>query len=238
MPHLHVSSVAPTLIEVPALAPALQRRLRHVSLVKRIRSGVAQLAGGLVVVSGAAFALPAMAAPEQVAADVTAPAVQQLVVAGALPLAAVPRDSYAAIAPPSLQYPLPFGSSVASGYGPRVCANCSSNFHHGIDIFPGAGTPIATMASGVVSKAEPAGGGSMGVSVTIDHVVNGEAVTSVYGHLQVGSMPLNVGDTVAVGEIIGRVGATGNANGAHLHFEVRPGGGASVNPYEWIAARI
>ena len=49
---------------------------------------------------------------------------------------------------------------------------------------------------------------------------------------------LRDGQRVAAGQLIGYVGDSGDANGApaHLHFEVRPGGGAPVSPYPWLVA--
>ncbi|WP_168220086.1 MULTISPECIES: M23 family metallopeptidase [unclassified Salinibacterium] len=222
----------------PSLPPALLRRLRGVRTVKALRSPVGVLTAGLLAAASIALVLPTTTGSEALVASVPEPPAQSLSIAAASPLAALARDSYSAVAPPKLQYPLPPGSAVASGYGPRECSNCYSNFHHGIDIFPGAGTPIAAMANGVVSKANAAGDNAMGVNVHIDHVIDGVPVTSVYGHLQAGSLGLRVGDTVTVGQLIGRVGATGNAAGAHLHFEIHPGGSGSVNPYAWLAARI
>src|SRR5690606_27660074 len=216
----------------------LRRRFASAARVRRLSPAIAVLSLGSLASATLAFAAPmTIDEPAGVVSSVTA-SPQSLSIAATAPITALARDTYSAVLPPQLQYPLPLGSAVASGYGPRQCSNCYSNFHHGIDIFPGAGTPIAAMANGVVSKANAAGDNAMGVNVHIDHVIDGVPVTSVYGHLQAGSLGLRVGDTVTVGQIIGRVGATGNAAGAHLHFEIHPGGSGSVNPYAWLAARI
>ena len=57
-----------------------------------------------------------------------------------------------------------------------------------------------------------------------------------YAHLADFAPGLQVGSRVRAGQIIGWVGSTGNASGAHLHFEIRPGGGEAVNPYPILAA--
>ncbi|HYI33368.1 MAG TPA: hypothetical protein VEX88_07905, partial [Glaciibacter sp.] len=61
--------------------------------------------------------------------------------------AATPRYSGAAI-----QWPVPSSSRVSGDYGPRIapCAGCST-FHKGADLTPGLGTPITSIASGVVT---------------------------------------------------------------------------------------
>ena len=58
---------------------------------------------------------------------------------------------------------------------------------------------------------------SAGNRVTIDH---GDGVVTKYYHLANGSIPVQVGDSVAAGHIIGQMGSTGYSTGAHLHFQL------------------
>ncbi|VXB16329.1 M23 family metallopeptidase [Frigoribacterium sp. 9N] len=136
----------------------------------------------------------------------------------------------------TVQWPFQTGVPISSGFGARQVANCGfcSTFHQGLDFVPGAGSPIQAIADGVVSKVDGPSG-ALGNNVWIDHVVNGQKVTSVYAHMQTGSVEVREGDTVTVGTIIGKVGSTGNSTGAHLHFEIVIGG-VPVDPYPWLQA--
>ncbi|GEM_PF-517156 len=134
----------------------------------------------------------------------------------------------------TIQWPFPVGVHIGSYYGWRSCAGCTAN-HHGIDFNPGYGAEIQAIADGTVSVAQN-GGGSLGVVMMIDHVIDGQVVTSVYAHMQYDSMRYRVGDTVKVGDIVGNVGSTGLSTGPHLHFEIRIGGveGYWVDPLAWL----
>lgn len=90
--------------------------------------------------------------------------------------------------------------------------------HGGVDIAQPYGTPIRSVAKGSVYRKAYERGGA-GYYITIRHAGN---VFSQYHHLRA-SAPLSVGAPVQVGQVIGYVGATGNATGNHLHFEIRTG---------------
>jgi murein DD-endopeptidase MepM/ murein hydrolase activator NlpD len=109
--------------------------------------------------------------------------------------------------------------------------------HGGQDFNPGLGAEIQAIADGVVSNSTDSGG-SLGVVMMIDHVINGEKITSVYAHMEYDSRRFEVGDVVEVGDVIGNTGSTGMSTGPHLHFEIRIGGinGTKVDPLEWLWA--
>ncbi len=127
----------------------------------------------------------------------------------------------------SIQWPLAYGVRLSSGYGPR-----RGRMHFGIDLVPGAGAPIQAIAEGTVRVASEAGGG-YGVHVILDHVIDGQMVTTHYAHMQYRSLGVQAGDTVQVGDFLGKVGNTGQSNGAHLHFEVLING-VNVNPLTFM----
>ncbi len=60
---------------------------------------------------------------------------------------------------------------------------------------------------------------------------------TLYGHLQDDSITVETGDTVCKGQILGKMGQTGNAYGPHLHFEIRKGNNScysTVDPMDYI----
>ena len=118
--------------------------------------------------------------------------------------------------PISLAWPL--RAPLGSPFGPR-----GTGFHPGIDLTAWTGVPVGAAASGRVFFAAYDRGG-YGNLVEIAH---GAGVVSMYAHLS--SVSVRVGQRVATGTRVGRVGATGEATGPHLHFEVRIRG-AAVDP--------
>ncbi|MFD5866587.1 M23 family metallopeptidase [Agromyces sp. NPDC127015] len=126
----------------------------------------------------------------------------------------------------------------SGGYGPRdaPCAGCST-FHDGVDFTPGDGTPVMSIADGVVVKATENGGG-LGVNVEVEHNIGGELVTSSYAHMQFGSIAVSVGQRVSAGQQLGLVGTTGQSTGPHLHLEMFGADGARFDGFAWLAAHI
>ncbi|MFF1633056.1 M23 family metallopeptidase [Leifsonia sp. NPDC058248] len=139
--------------------------------------------------------------------------------------------------PPRVVWPVGAGAAVSDGFGARVAptAGASSN-HQGVDFDPGLGTPVHSAAAGVVRETVTTDSGGCGVNITIDHRQNGAPFSTVYCHLAVGSVVVAPGQRVAAGQQIASVGDTGVSTGAHLHFEVHPGGGAAVDPLAWLHA--
>jgi murein DD-endopeptidase MepM/ murein hydrolase activator NlpD len=135
-------------------------------------------------------------------------------VAGAATVAALRKPP--AVCPIPLAWPLQ--APVGDPFGPR-----RNRFHAGIDLLASLGTPVAAAAPGRVVFAGFAQGG-WGRLVVVAHR---DGVNTMYAHL----FAINVrrGASVMTGEQLGLVGATGEATGPHLHFEVRLRG-AAVDP--------
>ena len=132
-----------------------------------------------------------------------------------------------------VQWPVPANTTMTSAYGYRSCDGCSSD-HKGIDLTPGLGYPVQAVADGVVITAEEANGG-LGVNVVLEHVIDGEVTRTVYGHMEFGSLEVEAGQKVTLGQQIGTVGNTGSSTGPHLHFEVIIDE-VQINPLPWLIA--
>lgn len=89
--------------------------------------------------------------------------------------------------------------------------------HKGVDFAAPTGTPVRSVADGVVTRAGWAGG--HGNQVEVKHE---GGYTTGFSHLS--KMHVKVGERVRQGQIVGRVGSTGMSTGPHLHYEFRVNG--------------
>lgn len=123
-------------------------------------------------------------------------------------------------------YSAPSSAYISSGYGYRTNPITKrSEFHNGIDLPAPSGTPIYAPADGVVSSSGVKGG--YGNCVVISH---GGGVVTLYGHAS--TLHCKAGQSVKKGDLIARVGTTGQSTGNHLHFTIYEGG-ATVNPMSY-----
>ena len=123
-------------------------------------------------------------------------------------------------------WPVPGYGTASQGY--------DATKHTGIDISAEQGVAVIAAADGTVSHVQTwdgsttTGDQSYGNMVQITHA---DERTTLYAHLS--KVLVSSGDSVSAGETIGYVGDTGNADGAHLHFEVRQSG-QTVDPRPFI----
>ncbi|MGD8374739.1 MAG: LysM peptidoglycan-binding domain-containing M23 family metallopeptidase [Acidobacteriota bacterium] len=105
---------------------------------------------------------------------------------------------------------VPVAGPINSRFGPR-----HGRMHYGLDIGAPSGTPVRAARDGTVLYA---GNGYRGYGrlVILDH---GDGYRTLYAHNR--RLRARAGQKVRAGEVIAEVGASGNATGPHLHFEVR-----------------
>lgn len=128
----------------------------------------------------------------------------------------------------------PTTGRLTSNFGQRWGA-----FHSGIDIGKGGrggSIPIVAAASGSVIRANY--DRSYGNVVMITHVIDGQVMTTVYGHME--SLSVSNGQRVEKGQMLGYMGSTGHSTGPHLHFEIHhgPWNGSrtnAVNPLKYVS---
>ena len=126
-------------------------------------------------------------------------------------------------------FPLPekFMGIISWGYDKEAIHPISKKLmtHKGIDVPAPTGTPVYAAGGGVVKKAEMVDG--WGKLIVLEHAAG---YTTFYAHLD--EINVETGVKVAEGELIGKVGNTGQSTGPHLHYEVRIKG-EHVNPADY-----
>lgn len=106
----------------------------------------------------------------------------------------------------------------------------SCRSHAGVDIGASEGTPVYSISDGKVVYAEYGWNGGYGNKIVVQHYINGQNYTSLYGHLS--GINVDVGDIVTKDSVIGFVGNTGNSYGAHLHLNLCIGLTSCVSRWE------
>jgi murein DD-endopeptidase MepM/ murein hydrolase activator NlpD len=134
--------------------------------------------------------------------------------------AATASDPRPGVAKGNIAWPL--DGRITGGFGLRG----RHHHHDGIDIDGSQGEVVRAVAAGIVVRS--GNEGKYGKTVLIDH---GDGVTTLYAHAS--RLLVEEGDRVDAGESIAEVGATGNAHGTHLHFEVRKNG-HPVDPLPYL----
>ncbi len=107
--------------------------------------------------------------------------------------------------------------------------------HEGNDIMADRGTPLLAVVDAKVIRLTRVESSLGGISLWLERA---DGTQYYYAHLTSITAGLDVGTKVAVGQVVGTVGNTGDARyGApHLHFEIHPGGGSAVDPYTHLVA--
>ncbi|CAL9481080.1 MULTISPECIES: M23 family metallopeptidase [unclassified Streptomyces] len=129
------------------------------------------------------------------------------------------------------QYTLPTSSYTLTSTFGQAGAYWSSGYHTGLDFAAPTGTLIKAVHTGTITAAGWDGSYGYKTVLTLD-----DGTEIWYAHQS--SINVSVGQKVTTGDVIGRVGATGNVTGAHLHFEVHPAGSSGgVDPAAWLAGK-
>lgn len=145
--------------------------------------------------------------------------------------ATIAADTYVNNPNGIVQYPFSRGVPLTDPFGYRT--EPVAQFHDGQDFAAGYGAAIRSIAGGVVLESGSTTDGC-GTGMKISHKIEGLDVTSRYCHMQEGSTLVDVGAEVQIGQMIGRVGATGMSFGPHLHFVIEVAGEA-VEPMAFLA---
>ena len=123
----------------------------------------------------------------------------------------------------------PAAGPLTSGFGPRTDPTSGATVvHAGVDLAPGCDAPIVAASAGIVVRSGPSTG--YGNLIVVDH---GGGTVTRYAHMEDDDVLVVVGQQVAGGQQIARVGTKGDSTGCHLHFEVLLDG-VPVDPVAYL----
>ncbi len=103
-------------------------------------------------------------------------------------------------------------------------------FHDGIDYAARSGTPIYTVAAGIVTASGWRGG--YGKTVEVSH---GKGLVSRYAHNR--KLLVKVGDKIRKGQKIALMGSTGRSTGPHVHYEILENG-KPISPHQFMVKKV
>ncbi|QKW08121.1 M23 family metallopeptidase [Streptomyces sp. NA04227] len=127
-------------------------------------------------------------------------------------------------------YSLPTSSYTLTSHFGDAGSMWSSGYHTGLDFAAPTGTPVKAVHSGTVKEA--GWSGAYGYRTVLEL----EDGTEIW-YCHQSSMSVSVGQQVTTGDVIGRVGSTGNSSGPHLHVEVHTPGGTGIDPLGWLQSK-
>lgn len=140
------------------------------------------------------------------------------------------REEAARLAKLAKSYALPTSSYTLTSHFGDGGAMWSSGHHTGLDFAAPTGTPLKAVHTGTVKEAGWAG--AYGYRTVLEL----EDGTEVW-YCHQSSLSVSAGQKVSTGDVIGRVGATGNVTGPHLHLEVHTAGGGAIDPLGWLQGK-
>jgi peptidoglycan LD-endopeptidase LytH len=120
----------------------------------------------------------------------------------------------------------PVKGPVRIGQGWGASRDGGRRRHQGIDLLAPVGTPLVAVASGTITRLSNLDRGRGGISLWLRDR-RGTAYYYAHNHHNL----VRLGQQVRAGQLLARVGATGNARGGppHLHFQIHPSGGRPVS---------
>ncbi|MEV5978994.1 M23 family metallopeptidase [Streptomyces sp. NPDC052114] len=127
-------------------------------------------------------------------------------------------------------YVIPTSSYTLTSHFGDAGSMWSSGHHTGLDFAAPTGTPLKAVHTGTVKEAGWAG--AYGYRTVLEL----EDGTEIW-YCHQSSLNVSAGQKVSTGDVIGRVGATGNVTGPHLHMEVHTPDGTGIDPLGWLQGK-